>query len=78
MSDKKQSVGGAWIKTAKSGLEFISVSIGDKRYVMYKNGYKKGNQPDYKIYEDDWKPTQTATNSGQLATQQADNSDMPF
>jgi len=52
MSEKKESVGAIWIKTAKSGKEYFSISIGEARYVGFLNEYKKAeNQPDYKIYE---------------------------
>jgi uncharacterized protein (DUF736 family) len=58
MSEKKQSAGGAWTKKSKSGKEFYSISIGDKRYTMFKNDYKKegSKEPDYRLYLDEWKP----------------------
>ena len=58
MSEKKQSVGGAWQKTAKSGKVFFSITIGDKKYSMFRNEYKEpgSKQPDYRLFVDDWKP----------------------
>jgi hypothetical protein len=56
MSEKKQSVGAAWTKQTSKG-DVINVVIGDKRYNMWKNSYKKkSTEPDYKLYEDTYQP----------------------
>lgn len=73
MSEKKQSVGAAWSKQTAKG-EVISVVIGDKRYSMWKNSYKKkSNEPDYKLFEDTYekKPQQAPSAS-------KSNDDLPF
>jgi len=50
--EQKKSIGGIWIKTAKNGSEYLSIKIGDKNYVAFKNKKKDGsNQPDYYIPE---------------------------
>lgn len=59
--DKKKSVGGIWKKTTAKGQELLSITIDGKRYVAWVNQYKKDKQPDYQIYEDDWKPESKAT-----------------
>ena len=46
-----QSVGGIWVKRAKNGKEYFSISIGDQRYVAFPNNKKEGKQPDYRILE---------------------------
>ena len=52
MAEKKQSAGAAWVKTTPKG-EVINIVIGDKRYSMWKNSYKKkSTEPDYRLYED--------------------------
>jgi uncharacterized protein (DUF736 family) len=80
--EKKQSVGAAWIKTGKSGKQFISLSIGDKKYTLFANDYKKEpKHPDYKVFEDTW----VAKNQGQFETMNPvanvpspDDTDLPF
>ena len=49
-----QSVGGIWVKRAKNGKEYFSISIGDQRYVAFPNDKKEGKQPDYRILESDY------------------------
>jgi hypothetical protein len=50
-TEKKQSIG-AWDKTTKNSKAYISFTIDNKLYTMWKNEYKvKPTQPDYKIYE---------------------------
>jgi len=50
-TEKKQSIG-AWDKTTKNSKAYISFTIDNKLYTMWKNEYKvKPIQPDYKIYE---------------------------
>jgi len=47
---------GAWKKQTPKG-EVINFSIEGKKYNMWVNTYKKAdNQPDYQIYEDNYKP----------------------
>jgi hypothetical protein len=46
---------GAWKKATPKG-EVINFSIEGKKYNMWINTYKKAdNQPDYQIYEDNFK-----------------------
>ena len=56
MEDKKWSTG-AWKKQTAKG-EVINFTIEGKKYNMWKNTFKKpeSNQPDYQIYEDNYKP----------------------
>ena len=47
---------GAWKKKTPKG-EVINFSIEGKKYNMWVNTYKKAdNQPDFQIYEDNYKP----------------------
>lgn len=47
---------GAWIKKTPKG-EVISFTIEGQKFNMWKNTYKKAdNQPDFQIYEDNYKP----------------------
>jgi hypothetical protein len=47
---------GAWKKQTPKG-EVINFSIEGKKYNMWVNTYKKAdNQPDFQIYEDNYKP----------------------
>ena len=47
---------GAWKKQTTKG-EVISFTIEDKKYSMWVNTYKtESKQPDYQIYEDNFKP----------------------
>ena len=56
MAEQKESFG-AWKKQTAKG-EVINFTINGTRYSMWKNAYKeKDAQPDFKIYVDDWKPT---------------------
>lgn len=52
---------GAWKKQTKEGKEVINFTINGQRYNMWANSYKdKPEQPDYKIYEDNYvKPEQS-------------------
>lgn len=46
---------GAWKKATVKG-EVINFTIEGKKYSMWANSYKKApNQPDYQIYEDNFK-----------------------
>lgn len=59
MSDKKQSIGGGWIKTTKTGKQVMSVSLMGKRFTAWPNDRKKNpNEPDWRFYEDDYKPAE--------------------
>jgi uncharacterized protein (DUF736 family) len=80
MSEKKQSVGGAWKKSTAKG-EVISLEIGGKRYSMWPNKYKeKPNQPDYRIFEDDYVKPQGVQNNVQNHVQSNSQAqdDLPF
>lgn len=49
---KNNKVGAIWRGTAKNGAEYLTITIGDKKYVAFLNGYKNSpNQPDYNIME---------------------------
>ena len=39
--EKQKSIGAFWLKTAKSGLKYMSGKIDDKPVVMFKNNYKE-------------------------------------
>jgi hypothetical protein len=56
MSEEKKKYG-AWLKATPKG-EVINFTIEGKKYNMWKNTFKKpeSNQPDYQIYEDNYKP----------------------
>lgn len=57
MADKKQPVGSAWKRTTKNGNSLISIKIGDQRYSMWENRFKKSDKDaDYRIFVDDWVP----------------------
>jgi hypothetical protein len=62
---KAQKVGAAWVKEieTKAGKQkILSVTIGEKRYTFFKNGFKeKPNQPDYSVYEDNYTPKEEKT-----------------
>lgn len=55
-NDKKQSIGGVWIRESKGGDKYISLQVevnGQKiNLVGFKNKYKEdgGKQPDYKLF----------------------------
>jgi len=58
MSEEKKKYG-AWKKTTNKG-EVINFTIEGKKYNMWANTYKKtDNQPDYQIYEDNYKAKET-------------------
>lgn len=77
MAEKKQSAGAAWVKTTPKG-EVINIVIGDKRYSMWKNSYKKkSTEPDYRLYEDTYeKKPQPVQNSYQPI--ETDSGNLPF
>lgn len=55
MAETKQSIG-AWKKQTSKG-EVINFTIEGKKYSMWVNAYKKDDKhPDFKIYEDTYKP----------------------
>ena len=41
MEDKKNSIGGVWIKTARNNSEYLSIKINDTNYVAFKNSKKQ-------------------------------------
>jgi hypothetical protein len=62
MEEKKWSTG-AWKKQTQKG-EVINFTINDVKYSMWVNNYKKEEkQPDFKIFVNDFKPTEQ-TQSG--------------
>jgi uncharacterized protein (DUF736 family) len=72
----KQSVGAIWRKQTKNGQDFLSITIGEQKYVAYLNDYKKeAKQPDFKIFVDEWKPGTKAT---QTETPKNETNDLPF
>jgi len=57
MEEKKWSTG-AWRKQTAKG-EVINFTINDVKYSMWVNSYKKEEkQPDFKIFVNDFKPTE--------------------
>ena len=57
MEEKKWSTG-AWKKQTANG-EVINFTINDVKYSMWVNNYKKEEkQPDFKIFVNDFKPTE--------------------
>lgn len=60
---EQKSIGGLWIKESKNKNKFFrgSIKIDDKDYyiVIFKNSYKKDNQPDFLIYMQTPKETNT-------------------
>jgi len=55
MSEEIKKKYGAWKKTTPKG-EVINFTIEGQKYNMWVNTYKKAdNQPDYQIYEDNYK-----------------------
>jgi hypothetical protein len=57
MEEKKWSTG-AWKKQTQKG-EVINFTINDVKYSMWVNNYKKEEkQPDFKIFVNDFKPTE--------------------
>ena len=60
MEEKKNNyIGGLWIKVTKDGKQFMSGNIeidGKKVEIsLWRNDYKKDNQPDYRIKLNDYK-----------------------
>lgn len=50
---------GAWKKETSKGV-VINFTINGQRYSMWENKFKKESKhPDYQIYEDTYKPTET-------------------
>jgi hypothetical protein len=76
MSEKKQSIGGIWKKQTAKG-EVLSIQIGDKRYTAWPNGFKKDKQPDYRIFEDTWKP-ESKQEVSHTPKNVMDGNDLPF
>lgn len=79
MSTTNQSVGAAWrkvVNTSKGQVEVLSLTIGDKRYTMWPNAYKKEGErsPDYRLVEDNYKPKESTTPATFAGTSQ----DLPF
>ena len=74
-----QSAGAAWrkvVNTSKGQVEILSLTIGDKRYTMWPNQFKKEGErsPDYRLTEDNYQPkTETAP-----STKETFAGDLPF
>lgn len=56
-----QSAGAAWkkvVKTKNGDVEILSLVIGDKRFSLWPNQYKKEGEksPDYRLLEDNFQP----------------------
>lgn len=72
----KERAGGGWKKTLSNGKEVISLQIGDKRYSMWVNDYKKEpKQPDYTIYLDDYVKPEVVAEKPVVAEPE---NDLPF
>lgn len=51
-SGKSESVGTVYIRESKSGMKYLALTIGEKKYVVFKNDRKtEENQPDYRVYD---------------------------
>lgn len=83
----KESVGAIWRKSTKTGKEFLSITIGDKRYTAWLNDYKKKpTEPDFKMYVDDYQsaPQQqppapkTSAQTNTKTFVEEDTNDLPF
>ncbi|MCL5012324.1 MAG: hypothetical protein M1320_02785 [Patescibacteria group bacterium] len=52
---ENKPIGALWVKESKNGLEYFSISIGEKgkeqRFVAFPNKKTKETQPDFVIYE---------------------------
>jgi hypothetical protein len=84
---KAQKVGAAWVKEidTKAGKQkILSVTIGKKRYTLFKNSYKEQpKHPDYVVYEDNYTPKEKhesdyAINKSSILTDEPDGNDLPF
>jgi hypothetical protein len=81
---KANKVGAAWVKEieTKSGKQqILSVTIGERRYTFFKNGFKeKPNRPDYVVYEDNYTPQQKENTPivNNTLTDEPDGNDLPF
>lgn len=78
--EQKQSAGAAWkktIKTKNGQMEVLSLVIGDKRYTMWPNQYKKEGEksPDYRVQVDNYEPKQ---NNQPVAKQVEETDGLPF
>jgi uncharacterized protein (DUF736 family) len=50
----EKCVGGLWIRTSKSGIEYFSIQIDGKNYVAFVNQYRsKPDHPHYRIFVSD-------------------------
>ena len=71
-----ESVGTAYLNTAKSGKEYLSITINGEKYVGFLNYSKKDNKPYYKILKskprDDYPKPQEPPQPSPL------DSDIPF
>jgi hypothetical protein len=81
---KSNKVGAAWVKEidTKAGKQkILSVTIGEKRYTLFKNGYKEQpKHPDYVVYEDNYTPQQKENTPivNNTLTDEPDGNDLPF
>lgn len=75
----EKSIGALWIKTGNKGEYWtgnIELKDGTKQnIIIFKNTYKKDNQPDFRIYEQTKKGTpNTIPNNDEIMP----DSDLPF
>mgnify|MGYP001188601386 CR=1 FL=1 len=50
----RERVGAMWIRKSQKGTKYISIQIGDKRYVAFMNSNKSTTKsPDWIVYEQD-------------------------
>jgi hypothetical protein len=81
---KANKVGAAWVKEidTKAGKQkILSVTIGEKRYTFFKNGFKtEPKHPDYVVYEDNYTPQQKENTPivNNTLTDEPDGNDLPF
>lgn len=70
-NEKSAKVGSIWRGTTKTGAEYLSIIIGNKKYVAFLNNYKNApNQPDFNILESN---SNAGNNNNQATTQNGYN-----
>ena len=78
----KESIGALWIKKIVVKGEEVTIlkgNIDGKKYVIYKNGYKKEDKhPDYKVFVDDFVPKSGNTEKAQTGHAPEKANDLPF
>jgi|ERR1035438_1583356 hypothetical protein len=50
---KQTSIGGIWFSQKRQGMLLMTIEIDGKKeqFVAFKNDYKKGSQPDFKVFK---------------------------